>query len=306
MPRGFASGHFYLRRGPGEVFPGGLLVVCLVDDIGEGYKFSHGELFGAFGEERVFESRVVLREHAFERAAEHFSALAEGGFDHGFEQAFVAAEVGDLVSHHANNARFHLRRRIEHIFVDSEKIFDVVPRLQEHREYAIGFGARAGGKALCHLALQHTAAAHHLVFIVEHLEENLRRYVVRIVSDDAKFGIGVNVAKVEFQEVVGDNITGESGEIGVKIIDRFAIEFHHLQVVTFLHQELRKNAHTGTNFENRHTLVKVERVGYTVGDREVGEEVLAQGFFCFNLLHKRIRKIGDENVKKYGKRRTNK
>ena len=34
MPRGFASGHFYLRRGPGEVFPGGLLIVCLVDDIG--------------------------------------------------------------------------------------------------------------------------------------------------------------------------------------------------------------------------------------------------------------------------------
>ena len=109
------------------------MIVCLVDDIGEGYKFSHGELLGAFGEERVFESRVVLREHAFERAAEHFSALSEGGFDHGFEQAFVAAEVGDLVSHHANNARFYLRRRIEHIFVDSEKIFDVVSRLKEHR-----------------------------------------------------------------------------------------------------------------------------------------------------------------------------
>ena len=63
--------------------------------------------------------------------------------------------------------------------------------------------------------MQHTAAAYYLVLIVENFEENLRRDVVRVVSDDAKFAIGIDVVKIELQEVVGDDITGEGREIGV-------------------------------------------------------------------------------------------
>ena len=161
------------------------------------------------------------------------------------------------------------------MLVDGEQILDIVPSLKQHREYAVGLAAWRGGDALSHLALEHAAAAHHLIFVVEHLKQDLRRDVVGVVADDHKLLLSGHLGEVEFQEVGLDDAAVELRVALVQVVDALGVEFHHLQVVPVLQQELREHAHAWTHLDERQVLVFAHHERDALGYREVGEEVLS-------------------------------
>ena len=114
--------------------------------------------------------------------AQHLTALTEDGLYDTTEQLFVAAQIGDLIARHADDGTLHLGRGIEDGGFDGEQVLDMIPRLDEDREDAILFVARLRGHAQGYLVLDHARAAGDEIFVVEHLEEDLRGDVVGVVA----------------------------------------------------------------------------------------------------------------------------
>jgi hypothetical protein len=96
------------------------------------------------------------------------------------------------------------------VLADGEEVFDIVPCLKQYAQYAAGFGAGCCGDAFGHFALKHAGAACDTILIVEHTEENLRGYIIRIVADHAERAGGRREEGVEvhFEEVAGDDCSG--------------------------------------------------------------------------------------------------
>ena len=70
------------------------------------------------------------------------------------------------------------------------KIFYIIISLEQHGENAIRFLARFGGQAFRYFFLDHTRANGDTVFVVQHLKEDLRGDIIRIIADDIKFAFG--------------------------------------------------------------------------------------------------------------------
>lgn len=67
-----------------------------------------GERIGMKGEERGFG-----RQHLTQAHAQHLATLVEGGLHHTLEEFLVAAQLGHLIAHHADDGALHLGRRVE-------------------------------------------------------------------------------------------------------------------------------------------------------------------------------------------------
>ena len=72
------------------------------------------------------------------------------------------------------------------MLVDGEQILHIVPCLQQHTQDTICLAAGHGDDTLRHLLLYHTGATGYRLLVVEHLEENLRRDVIGIITDNAE------------------------------------------------------------------------------------------------------------------------
>ena len=149
--------------------------------------------------------RCLRIEDLTERNAQHFPALVEGGFHDALEEFFVAAEVGDGASRQADDGGLDFWRRIEHGGFDREKVFDIVPRLHQHGEDAVGFRAGLGGHAEGDFVLNHAGAAGNQIAVVEHFEENLRGNVVGIVAREHEGATAEDFVEVHAEEIVLDN-----------------------------------------------------------------------------------------------------
>lgn len=68
----------------------------------------------------------------------HLATLVEDGLHDTTEELFVTAEIGHIIARHADNSRLHLGWRIEDRGFDGEEVLNIVPRLDEDREDAIG------------------------------------------------------------------------------------------------------------------------------------------------------------------------
>ena len=117
---------------------------------------------------------MVAIEDLTEGDAQHLTALIEDRLDDTTEQLLVATKVGDLITRHTDDGTLNLGRRIEDTGFDGEKIFDMIPSLNQHGEDAILLIARLRGHTQGYLMLDHTCATGYEVFIVEHLKEDLR------------------------------------------------------------------------------------------------------------------------------------
>ena len=126
-------------------------------------------------------------ENLTERDAEHLPALVESCFHDALKKFFVTTEFGDGVSRQSDDGGLHLWRRIENGGFDREKVLDVVPRLHQHGEDAVGLRAGLGGHAEGDFVLNHARAAGDEVAVVEHFEENLRGNVVGIIARENEF-----------------------------------------------------------------------------------------------------------------------
>ena len=170
------------------------------------------------------------------------------------------------------------------MLIDGKQIFDVVPRLQKHRQDTVGLRPRLGGYALCHLFLQHAAAARDAVAPVEHLKEYLRRDIVWIIAYHTEVAFK-HRAEVELQEVLADDAPVKLRKVVLQILDRLTVEFHYSHIMSAFEQELRKHAHPRSHFEHRHSSIIVERGSYTVCHVKVGQKMLPEKFLWFYFLH---------------------
>ena len=180
--------------------------------IGQFDELLDGELFGAESQKiemLMVECCIFFRclwiEDLTKRHAQHFPALVEGGFHDALKKFFVATEVGDGVSRQSNDGGLHFRRRIEHGGFDREKVFDIVPRLHQHGEDAVGFRAGLGGHAEGDFVLNHAGAAGNQIAVVEHFEENLRGNVVGIVAREHEGATAEDFVEVHAEEIGLDN-----------------------------------------------------------------------------------------------------
>jgi len=201
------------------------LSICWLQErfqqIGEGHKLRDGELFGTQGEEpysQLLSSREgsgslkglleggdgVGAEQLAQGDAQHLTALVEDGLHDAAEELLVAAEGVDVVARHADDGRLHLGWRVEDGGLDGEEILDIVPRLDEHGEDAVGLRTGLGGHAQRHLMLDHSRTAGDEVAVVEHLEEDLRRDVVGVVAREHELAAAEELAEVHAEEVAGD------------------------------------------------------------------------------------------------------
>ena len=136
--------------------------------------------------------------------AQHLTALVEDGLHDAAEELLVAAEGVDVVARHADDGRLYLGWRVEDGGLDGEEVLDIVPRLDEHGEDAVGLRTGLGGHAQRHLVLNHSCTAGDEVAVVEHLEEDLRRDVVGVVAREHELAAAEELAEVHAEEVAGD------------------------------------------------------------------------------------------------------
>ena len=124
-----------------------------------------------------------IAEGGAQRVAQHLATLAERRLDDPHEEPFVAIEPFDAVAAQTDNGALDLGRRIEDLLPYRKEVFDVVPRLQQHRKNAVLLRPRRTGDAGGDLALNHADAFRYQIAILQDLEEDLRRDVVGKVPD---------------------------------------------------------------------------------------------------------------------------
>ena len=147
-----------------------------------------------------------------------------------------------------------------------EEVFHFVPGLDQYAQNTIRLASWTGCDTLCHFFLYHPGTAWNQILIIQHLEENLARYVIRVVACQYKRLSFENVFQFQFQEVVFDDMAFEGGKVFFQVSHRFKVQFYNLDFTVFLHQELGKNAHTRPNFQDRKIRTCVNCIGDVVGD----------------------------------------
>ena len=267
-----------------------------LQQVGELNKLLDAELLGAQGEVGREGGNGVGGQELAQGHAQHLATLVERGLDDAPEQLLAAPERGHAVAGHADNCRLHLWRRVEDRGFDREEVFHVVPRLDEHREDAVGLGARLCNHALGHLALDHARAAGDEVAVVEHLEEYLRGDVVGVVAGEHELPSAEKVVQVHAQEVAGEQeplslprlcMDGrELRKVFSEVGDGLAVDLDGCHLARLWQQELREHTHARPNFEHGNVRTGIDGVGDAAGYREVGQEVLTEVLLRLYLLHR--------------------
>ena len=232
-----------------------------------------------------------VAEHGFQRVADHLAPLAEGGFHHLDEQRLVAPQALRGIAAQADDGALDLRGRIENRLVDGEEIFDVVPRLQEHREDAVLLRSGRLGQPHGDLFLNHADAFGHKVAVFQHLEENLGRDVVREIADDPQ-PFGKAFAEVHPQEIALDQPRRELRVVCVEVGDALRVDLgsprHYIAAAQ---QKLRQHAHAAPHFEHRTRRgggSARERVANLACNVQVGEKMLPQRLFSPYFRHNSV------------------
>ena len=75
----------------------------------------------------------------FQRIAQGFAALVEGGLHHHLEHCFIAVEVFVGIPSQPDDRRLHLGRRIEGVFVHGKQVIDIEECLEQDTQYPIHF-----------------------------------------------------------------------------------------------------------------------------------------------------------------------
>ena len=117
-----------------------------------------------------------------QRDAQHLTTLTKDGLDDTTEQGLVATQISNLVARHADNGTLHLGWGIKDGGLHSEQVLDVIPRLDQDGQDTILLVAWLRGHAQGDLVLDHSRTTGDEIFVVEHLEKDLRRDVVGIVA----------------------------------------------------------------------------------------------------------------------------
>ena len=138
----------------------------------------------------------------------------------------------------------------------------MIPCLYQHAQYSVCLASGSGGYTFGYFFLYHTRAARNQVLIVEHLEEYLARYIIRIVSGQHKRITVEQLRKIHLQEVLFYDIVSQLGKILFQISYGFKVEFYNFYGAFFRNEELCEYSHTGTNLQHWQVGACVNRIGY--------------------------------------------
>ncbi len=80
--------------------------------------------------------------------------------------------------------------------------------------------------------LYHTRTAGNMFLVVEHFEKYLTGYIIRIIANHTKL-VRKQLAEIQTQKVFGQNLAFQDGKVLFQVIDRFHIQLHYCQIVSF-------------------------------------------------------------------------
>ena len=222
----------------------------LLHPLRERHEIGHRQLFGALREKGMLRPAEIA-EGGAQRIAQHLAPLTERSLDHAHEQPLVARQPHDAVAAQADDGAFDLGRRVEDLLPYREEVLDVVPRLQQHREDAVLLRSGRAGDPLGHLALDHAHALGDKVAMLQHLEKNLRRDVVREISDHTH-SVGKQRAQLHAQEIARHEPRRKFGIVGTEVVDALGVDLGapHDDVAA-PQQELRQHAHAASHLQHR-------------------------------------------------------
>lgn len=212
-------------------------------------KIGNRQLLSSLGEETMLGTSEVTKDRT-KRVANHLTALAKRGLNDLNEERLIAAQMLGCVACKADDSRLDLRGRIEDLLTNGEEILNVVPRLQQNAQDAIL--ARTGrlGDTDGHLALDHTHTLGDDIAVLDNLEENLRRNIIREIADNA-YLVAKSLAQVHLQEVALDKAGRKIGIVFVKINNTLGVDFGTVGYdIIALKKELREHTHTTTHLQH--------------------------------------------------------
>ena len=165
------------------------------------------------------------------------------------------------------------------MFVYGEKIFYTIPCLYQYAQDAIRLTARSGGNTFGHFFLYHTGTTRYQFFVIQHLEEYLAGYIIRIVSCQYKRLPVEQALEIHFQEVIFNDVVFQRRIFFTQIGYGLIIQFHHLHRTFFSHQKLGQYTHARTYFQNGEAGTCVYRIGYILCHFQIFQKMLAEKLF---------------------------
>ena len=257
--------------------------------IGQIHKIGDRQLLGPlrhhFISEEIGGRHVVLAKQWFERHAQHLTALIEHRLDDPLEQSLITAKIRDLITRHTNDGTLDLRGRIEHILINREKILRIVPRLYHHTEDAILLRAWLRSDAQGDLPLDHSRAARDEIFVVKHLEEDLRGDIVGIVAREHKRLTIKYFREIHAQKILSEDIVAQLRKLLVEVSHALGVDLHSFHLPRLFHEILRQHAHSRSYLEHGNIGTRVYRISNALGDIEIRKEMLAKVLLRSNLFH---------------------
>ena len=140
-------------------------------------------------------------ENLAQRHTQHLTTLVEYRLHHPLEQLFVTTQMLHIITRHPYDGAHHLGRWIKHGGLNGKQILYVIPRLNQYRQNAILFVAGLRSHTYCHLMLYHTRTTGNEVTVVKHLEEYLRRDIIRVVARQHKLLTAKHLTQIHMQKV---------------------------------------------------------------------------------------------------------
>lgn len=141
-----------------------------------------GELFGSLVIESIGKRGCVFSEKLTHGGTQHLTAHGKGGLDDTTEEGLVAIELGTAIATEGDYGTLYFWRGIEDGGRHGEEVIDIVPKLDEDGEYAIGATAMRGGKSLRHFTLYHARAEGDAVAVLNEAEKDLGGDIIGIVA----------------------------------------------------------------------------------------------------------------------------
>jgi hypothetical protein len=220
----------------------------------------------------------IVAEEGFEGVAEGLAALVESGLDDLSETGFVARQTGTAVASEANNGALDLGRGRENIFIDGEKIFDIIPYLDEYAEYTVSTVTVRCGKALGDLALYHTGTTGNAVSLFDEFEEYLGGDIIGVIAGEAENGSRETGSEVHTEEVLDKDTPFEGWKQTAETVGQSTVNLDDGEVVTGFKEVAGECTFAGAYLKDGITTVTIKGIGYTAGDAFVTEEMLSEGF----------------------------
>ena len=168
------------------------------------------------------------------------------------------------------------------MFAYSEEVFHPIPSLYQYTQNAVCLTAGTGCDTLGNLFLYHARTARYQFFVIQHLEEYLAGYVIRIIARQYERLSVEQALQVHFQEVVFDDVILQLRVGFPQIGHRFIIHFHNFYRALFGQEKLGQHSHARSYFQYRKVGTGVYGVGNVLCYFQVFQKVLAEKLFRFN------------------------